>query len=111
MFINIQENILHVNIFNFLDYREYIDFTMICSISLIDKLLLETKHRLNKEKEMYKTAHYFLMTIKRKEQYEKERDEYHRDYGYDCVCNKNCDGGRYCSYCKNVALCRCSYCQ
>ena len=27
------------------------------------------------------------------------------------VCNKNYDGGQYCSYCKCIALCRCPYCQ
>lgn len=112
MFINIQESKLHINIFTFLDYLNYVDFTMICSLaSVIDKMVPEIKSRLNKEKEMYKTAHYFLMEIKEKEQYEKERDDYHREYGYGCVCDKNYDGGPFCTYCREIALCSCPYCQ
>ena len=104
------ENI-HIHVIDYLDYYDFIHLSMIKNIKICNLLLPDTKTRLDKEKEMYKTAHYFLTAMKRKEQYEKERYEYHRDYGYDCVCNKNYDGGQYCSYCKCIALCRCPYCQ
>lgn len=105
------DNLIHIHILDYLDYYDYIHFTMINKLEIDNYLIPETRLRLNKEKDMYKTAHYFLMSIKRREKYEKERDEYHNEFGYDCVCNKNYDGGLYCSYCKCTALCRCPYCQ
>tara|TARA_B110000208_G_C11731447_1_gene416570 strand:- start:373 stop:696 length:324 start_codon:yes stop_codon:yes gene_type:complete len=107
MFIDIQHNRFHLKIFQYIDYLEYINLTMTFKLKLQNQLPETITSRLENEKKMYKMAYYFIMG----EKFAKERDDYHKENGYQCVCNKNYDGGQFCTYCRESALCMCLYCQ
>ena len=93
-FIYIQKNRLHVNIFEYLQYNDLVNLKTTNTIKISDSLPNIINDRFEEELSDLLWAYEWNQEM-----------EYQKNHTYDCVCGKNYDGGPFCTFCRDIAIC------